>query len=88
MTHAVQPSQTDAIASTLSHAGDGPAAVAFELRFESLFTEGRALSFPCDARGAVDLAALTPRARDNYLRACALQGREYRTPAVRRSDLH
>lgn len=60
----------------------------YELRFESLFIEGRALSFPCDAAGQVDLNALSERARHNYLRARSVVGREFRTPAVMRSDLH
>ena len=54
----------------------------FELRFDSLFVEGRGLSFPCDSLGRVDLAALGERARANYLRACAVIGREYAVPAV------
>ena len=66
----------------------GVVGAGFELRFESLFVEGRALSFPCDAQGQVDLATLTPRARDNYLRARAQLGREFSTPAVRHRDLH
>jgi hypothetical protein len=53
-----------------------------ELRFESLFHPGRALSFPCDTRGQVSLDALSDRARQNYLYARALMGREYATPAV------
>jgi len=55
---------------------------AYELRFESLFVEGRGLSFPCDAAGQVNLAALSERARHNYLRARSVVGREFRTPAV------
>ena len=39
----------------------------FELRFQSLFNTGRALSFPCDATGHVDMDALSERARDSYL---------------------
>ena len=58
-------------------------AVRFELRFDSLFIEGRGLSFPCDAQGRVQLAALSARVRDNYLFARAVVGREFRTPAVR-----
>ncbi|WP_284620747.1 hypothetical protein [Aquabacterium humicola] len=54
----------------------------FELRFESLFTSGRAMSFPCDASGTVDLNALSDRARTNYLFARALVGREFTCPAV------
>jgi hypothetical protein len=52
------------------------------LRFASLFHPGRALSFPCDAAGRVDLDALGERARANYLYARAVVGREYATPEV------
>jgi hypothetical protein len=60
----------------------------FELRFRSLFNEGRALTFPCDAQGHVELDALSERARENYLYARAVVGREFATPAVLPSDLH
>lgn len=59
------------------------AASGFEIRFQSLFNEGRALSFPCDAQGHVALDALSERARDNYLYARAVIGREYAMPYVR-----
>lgn len=58
---------------------------AYELRFQCLFDDGRALAFPCDARGTVDLDALSPRARNNYLFARATVGREFGLPAVRPS---
>ena len=54
----------------------------YELRFQSLFQEGRALAFPCDAAGHVDLDALSERARHNYLYARTVVGREFATPAV------
>jgi hypothetical protein len=54
----------------------------FEVRFASLFVEGRALAFPCDARGRVDLDQLPRRARDNYLYARALVGRDYSSPQI------
>lgn len=57
-------------------------ACAHALRFASLFHPGCALSFPCDATGRVDLDALGERARDNYLYARAVVGREYATPEV------
>ncbi len=60
----------------------------YELRFQSLFHEGRALTFPCDAGGCVHLDGLSDRARENYLYARAVVGREYSSPAVRLSDLH
>jgi hypothetical protein len=58
---------------------------AFELRFDSLYRQGRALAFPCDARGAVDLDALSDRARNNYLYARAVMGREYAFPTINRA---
>jgi hypothetical protein len=60
----------------------------FELRFVSLFHAGRALAFPCDARGEVDLDALSERARINYFSARRAIGRDYATPIVLRGDLH
>jgi hypothetical protein len=61
---------------------------AFELRFPSLCSAGRALSFPCDANGTVQLDALSERAMANYLYARALMGRDYGWPSVLVSDLH
>jgi hypothetical protein len=57
-------------------------AAAFELRFQSLFHEGRALVFPCDRDGRVDLDSVSDRARNNYLFARAMVGREYAVPCV------
>ena len=54
----------------------------FELRFQSLFHAGKALAFPCDARGEVSLDALSERARENYLFARAVVGHEYAAPVV------
>lgn len=54
----------------------------YELRFQSLFNQGRALAFPCDAGGHVDLDALSERARENYFYARAVVGFEYAQPAV------
>ncbi|MDP9046014.1 MAG: hypothetical protein M3O01_14525 [Pseudomonadota bacterium] len=55
----------------------------YEIRFQSLFNEGRALTFPCDEQGRVTLDAMSERARDNYLYARAVMGREYAYPMVR-----
>lgn len=63
-------------------------APAYELRFQSLFDEGRAYAFPCDAHGRVDMDALSDRARHNYLYARAVIGREVAMPAVRPRALH
>jgi len=54
----------------------------FVLRFPSLFDDGRGYAFPCDAHGEVDLQALSPRARDNYLAARSAVGRDFGVPAI------
>ncbi|MFO1336956.1 MAG: hypothetical protein U1F53_01760 [Burkholderiaceae bacterium] len=56
----------------------------FALRFQSLFNQGRAMVFPCDARGQVNLDTLSERARENYFYARAVIGFEYAEPAVMR----
>lgn len=53
----------------------------YVLRFASLF-DGRGFVFPCDAHGVVDLDALSPGARRNYLAARNAVGRDYGFPAV------
>jgi hypothetical protein len=60
----------------------------FELCFQSLFDSGRGYAFPCDPTGQVDLDQLSDRARNNYLFARAVVGRELAFPAVRPSGLH
>jgi len=57
----------------------------FELRFASLFQEGRGLSFPCDRSGAVDLDMLSDRARANYFFARSVVGRDFAQPSIRRA---
>lgn len=56
-------------------------AAAFRLCFRSLF-DGRGYAFPCDAQGKVDLDGLSEEARNNYLYARAMVGRELAVPAV------
>jgi hypothetical protein len=56
--------------------------IAFQLCFRSLFQSGRGFAFPCDRTGLVDLDSLTERARNNYLFARAMVGRDLATPAV------
>jgi hypothetical protein len=53
-----------------------------ELRFQSMFEPGRGYSFPCDAAGCVPLDALSEQARNNYLFARALVGRDLAAPQV------
>jgi len=60
----------------------------FELRFQSLFTEGRGYAFPCDAQGHVDIDSLSATLRLNYLYARTLIGREFAHPAVAPRTLH
>ncbi len=54
----------------------------FELRFQSLFNEGRGWAFPCDARGQVDLDRLSAHARNNYFFAHSVIGRDVALPRV------
>jgi hypothetical protein len=61
---------------------------AYELSYQSLFNTGRSLCFPCDAEGHVLLDMLTDRARENYLYARAVVGREYACPCVKPSAHH
>ena len=60
----------------------------YEIRFQSLFHEGRALIFPCDAQGHVEMDALSDRARENYLYARAVVGRDYAYPAIQECAAH
>ena len=64
------------------------AAARYEIRFRSLFKEGRALSFPCDREGHVDLDNANERLRSNYMFAHAMLGREYAMPIVLERELH
>jgi hypothetical protein len=60
----------------------------YEIRYQSLFSEGRALSLPCDAQGHVELDGLSEKARGNYIYARALVGREFATPSVEVTEVH
>lgn len=53
-----------------------------QLYFASLFHPGRALSFPCNRNGEVELDRLSERARDNYFLARSVVGCEYSAPTV------
>lgn len=65
----------------MGHLGSGPS-LTHELRFMSLFQEGRGLSFPCSAAGDVQIDDLSDRARANYFYARTVVGREFAQPAV------
>ena len=60
----------------------------YELRYQSLFNAGRAYAFPCDAEGHVDIDALSSHARENYLYARTVVGRELSMPSVVISVAH
>jgi hypothetical protein len=64
-----------------------PEAEHYELRYPSLFNEGRGFSFPCDAAGHVNMDALSEQARHNYFYVRTVVGREFATPAVRPHSL-
>jgi hypothetical protein len=60
-----------------------PSTAAYELRFQSLFHNGRAFSFPCDAGGSVQWQAMSERARSSFVLARDGVGVEFAQPAVR-----
>lgn len=66
----------------MSHLHPSQSGAEFQIRFQSLFNEGRGLAFPCDAAGRVNLDMLTERGRRNYFFARAMVGREFAAPAV------
>lgn len=66
----------------------GTTAAGYDLRFQSLFHDGRGYAFPCDAVGQVDLDRLSPSARLNYFLVRTLVGRDYAAPAVLPRRLH
>jgi len=72
----------------MSQTSSSQTGTGFEIRFQSLFQEGRSLAFPCDRAGRVDLDAMSERARNNYFFACATIGREYARPVLKASELH
>lgn len=70
-----------------THSHQAQPGTRYELRFQSLFNEGRGYAFPCDADGQVDLDALSERLRNTYLFARTIVGRDLAAPAVRLSTL-
>ena len=72
----------------MSHSSTVQNAEAFEIRFQSLFNQGRALAFPCDSTGMVNLDAMSEKARNNYLFARGMIGREFAMPFVQPLEPH
>jgi len=66
----------------MNHLSSPPQASSFFIRFGNLFDAGRALAFPCDERGGVDLDTLSEQARANYLFARAMVGRDFSPPRL------
>ena len=58
----------------------------YEIVFRDLFDAGRALTFPCDFEGRVELSKLPEPARNNYLFAHKMVGRQYATPEIRQKE--
>ena len=63
-------------------------ATQFQLRYRSFFDSDSGFSFPCDARGRVDMDGLSERARNNYLYARAMVGKQLDVPAIEPASLH
>jgi hypothetical protein len=61
---------------------------AYQLCFRSLFHSGRGFAFPCDPKGQVNMDQMSENARNNYLYARAMVGRELSAPAVETAFLH
>ena len=59
-----------------------PPASTHYLLFGGLFPTVRSLLFPCDPGGRVEMDEMSDRARDNYLFARTVVGRDYRVPVV------
>jgi len=59
----------------------------YRLCFRPLFETGRGFAFPCDIAGQVDLDLLTEAARNNYLYARAMVGRDLAVPSIEPADL-
>lgn len=54
----------------------------YQLSFRPLCVTGRALVFPCDAAGRVNIDELSDAARNKYFYARAVVGREFSSPVV------
>ena len=66
---------------TQSSDGSPLFAAAYTLVYLSI-RGGDCFAFPCDKAGTVEMNGLSDRARDNYLLARALVGRDFHSPTV------
>lgn len=60
--------------------------IPYLLRFRSLFDSGSGYAFPCDEKGRVHLDDLSEEARNDYLYARAMVGRELAAPSLETAD--
>ena len=60
----------------------------YELHFESVSGNGSTYAFPCDARGHVDMDALSSSALNDYLFVRVFVGRTFSIPCVQRATTH
>lgn len=74
--------------SDASSAASSNAPLCCELRYRSLFNEGRGYAFPCDDAGHVDMDNLSEIGRSNYFYARAVVGRELALPVVQARPAH
>lgn len=58
------------------------AATHYELRYRPIKGHSTGYVFPCDCEGRVDLDGLSDRARNDYLFARAVVGRDLELPSV------
>jgi hypothetical protein len=59
-----------------------PVRSSYQLRYSARSAGGRALSFPCDAHGRVDIDSLSDAARNDYFYARTVVGRDFTRPSV------
>lgn len=71
-----------------SSVGPSNALPRYELRYRSLFNEGRGYAFPCDDAGHVDMDTLSEAGRCNYFYARVVVGRELALPVVQACPAH
>jgi hypothetical protein len=79
--HSISTNSAHAASAATIPNGASPAA-GYELRFRSLTGSVKGYSFPCDARGQVNLDALSERARNAYFFARVVIGHELAVPEV------
>lgn len=73
--------QAMAMSMTESCDGSPPLCAEYTLVYLSFHGEG-CFAFPCDKAGTVEMNGLSDRARNDYLLARVLVGRQFRSPMV------